>query len=106
MTQTDKLLAFLRLNPGASSLEITMACGIVNVTGRVSDLRASGTPVDCRKRTDGRDGYWLGEGEARPGYARFTAEDTPRNIERKVATAFAPVDAALEAWQRVFGGDS
>jgi hypothetical protein len=58
-SQASRLLQYLRLNPGASSLEITMACGIVNVTGRVSDLRAVGVPVACRKRRDGRDGYWL-----------------------------------------------
>jgi hypothetical protein len=61
MTQAEKLLAYLRTNPGASSLEITMACGIVNVTGRVSDLRARGLTVECRKRADHRDGYWLRE---------------------------------------------
>lgn len=57
MTQTDKLERYLRHHPGASSLEITIDLGIVNTTGRVSDLRARGLDVVCRKRADGRDGY-------------------------------------------------
>jgi len=61
MTQTETLIRFLRANPGATSLEITLATSLVNVTGRVSDARAAGFIVDCRKRTDGRKGYWLVE---------------------------------------------
>lgn len=61
MTQTRLLLVYLRQNPGASSLEVTIDCGIVNVTGRVSDLRAAGHTVECRRRMDGRDGYWVRE---------------------------------------------
>ena len=58
--QKARLYRYLRENPGASSLEITLALGIVNVTGRVSDLRNEpGIDVDCRKRRDGIDGYWL-----------------------------------------------
>ena len=67
MTQPTRLLRFLREHPGASSLEITIACGIVNVTGRVSDLRATGYLVECRRRTDKRDGYWVVE----PGQLGF-----------------------------------
>lgn len=59
MTQTQRLHRYLRENPGATSLEITLALGIVNVTGRVSDLRAQGIEVRCAKRRDGRDGYSL-----------------------------------------------
>jgi helix-turn-helix protein len=60
MSQSDRLYWFLIDNPGASSLEITRACEIVNVTGRISDLRARGFVIDCRRRSwDGRDGYWL-----------------------------------------------
>jgi len=61
MTQTQRVLAYLRSNPGASSLEITLACGIVNVTGRISDLRAQGYEVKCYRRSDGRDGYLVVE---------------------------------------------
>jgi hypothetical protein len=61
MTQTQTLISFLRANPGATSLEITMATSLVNVTGRVSDARAAGYTIECRKRTDKRAGYWLVE---------------------------------------------
>jgi hypothetical protein len=46
-TQSERLLAYLKSNPGASSLEITLATRIVNVTGRISDLRAAGHRIDC-----------------------------------------------------------
>jgi hypothetical protein len=59
MTQVEKLRGYLEANPGASSLEITKATEVVNVTGRVSDLRARGVDIRCRKRRDGRDGYWI-----------------------------------------------
>jgi hypothetical protein len=61
LTQTERLIRFLRGNPGSTSLEITLACGIVNVTGRVSDARALGYTVECKRRTDGRLAYWLNE---------------------------------------------
>lgn len=58
-TQTARLLHYLHQNPGASSLEITLALSIVNVTGRISDLRAAGHDIRCAKRKDGADGYSL-----------------------------------------------
>jgi hypothetical protein len=61
VTQTQRLLRYLRANPGATSLEITLATSLVNVTGRVSDARAAGYTVECRTRTDKRKGYWLVE---------------------------------------------
>lgn len=61
MTQTDRLLTFLRTHPQATSLEITLACGIVNVTGRVSDARAAGHVIECVRRFDGNQGYVLVE---------------------------------------------
>ena len=63
MTQTERLVEYLREHPEATSLEITMACGIVNVTGRVSDARAAGFDVRCERRSDGRQGYRLVEPE-------------------------------------------
>jgi len=55
--QPARLLRFLREHPGASSLEVTQALYVVNVTGRISDLRAAGYDVQCRRRPDGADGY-------------------------------------------------
>ena len=67
MTQVERLIAYLRSHPGASSLEVVRDLAIVNTTGRVSDIRAlPGFDVECRKRSDGRDGYWLVVIEARP----------------------------------------
>jgi hypothetical protein len=57
VNQTERLVRYLRDNPGASSLEITLACDIVNVTGRVSDARAQGVDIVCKRRRDGRQGY-------------------------------------------------
>ena len=45
-TQSVRLLAYVRANPGVSSLEITLASRIVNVTGRVSDLRKAGRVIE------------------------------------------------------------
>lgn len=61
-TQVERLIRYLRANPGASSLEIIRDCLIVNTTGRISDIRAlPGYDVRCAKRRDGYDGYWLVE---------------------------------------------
>lgn len=61
MTQTERLIEYVRSHPEASSLDITLACGIVNVTGRVSDARAQGVEVVCERREDGRQGYRIVE---------------------------------------------
>lgn len=53
MTQADRLLRWIRANPGTSSLEITVALGIVNTTGRISDLRAAGHVIDAKRDRDG-----------------------------------------------------
>ena len=53
MSQADRLLRYLMANPGASSLEVTMACSIVNVTGRVSDLRAAGHRIEAKRDSRG-----------------------------------------------------
>jgi hypothetical protein len=55
--QPMRMLRWLRANPDSSSLEITSALSIPNVTGRVSDLRAAGYIVECRRRPDGVDAY-------------------------------------------------
>ena len=60
MTQTERLIAWLRANPGSSSIEITIGLRIVNVTGRISDIRAAGYTVEC-KTVDGVARYYLRE---------------------------------------------
>ncbi len=64
--QPMRLLRWLRDHPGASSLEITSNLWIVNVTGRVSDLRAAGYVIDCRKAPDGFDRYFVREARPEP----------------------------------------
>jgi hypothetical protein len=64
--QAMRLLRWLRSNPGASSLEITQALSVVNVTGRVSDLRAAGYVIECRKGPDRRDRYFVRESRPEP----------------------------------------
>ena len=59
-SQAARLLRWLRANPGSSSLEVTLALGIVNVTGRISDLRAAGYVVECRS-VEGVDRYFIRE---------------------------------------------
>lgn len=61
MTQAQSLLWYLRKYPGSSSLEITHDLSLVNVTGRVSDLRAQGIDVVCFTRDDGVKGYRIVE---------------------------------------------
>jgi hypothetical protein len=50
-TQADRLLAYLRRRgrDGVTSMDVIDELGIVNVTGRVSDLRAKGYQVKCRR---------------------------------------------------------
>jgi hypothetical protein len=59
ITQTDRLLAYLESHPGASSLEITQALAIINVTGRISDLRASGHRIEDRRDSRGVHRYYI-----------------------------------------------
>lgn len=59
--QTDRLHRWLKANPGSSSLEITVATRIVNVTGRVSDLRAEGIDVAVDRDKDGTFRYRVRE---------------------------------------------
>lgn len=62
-TQAETLVAYLREHPQATSLEVTLATSIVNVTGRVSDARAAGHQIVCARRRDGRQGYTFIEPE-------------------------------------------
>lgn len=65
-TQAERLLAWLRANPGASSLEMTMALAIVNTTGRISDIRASGVVVECIEDKIGVARYYVRDPNPEP----------------------------------------
>lgn len=59
MTQTERLVAYLRTHPGASGLEIIHALNLPKYTSRISDARAAGFVIECERRSDGRQGYRL-----------------------------------------------
>jgi len=71
-TQATRLLRFLRANPGSSSLEITDALRLPNVTGRVSDLREAGYVVLCIRDREGVARYRLVE---RPAQLTLTGAE-------------------------------
>lgn len=58
-TQNERVLAFLRANPGATALDIAHGCHpwVSNPRARISDLRANGFEVRVVKRPDGRNGF-------------------------------------------------
>lgn len=61
MTQAARLLLYLTLNPGATVMEMQLALHpfISNPRARLSDLRAAGNIIECRKRSDGQRGFYL-----------------------------------------------
>jgi hypothetical protein len=58
-TQVERLLAYLAANPGATGLEIVTTLAMPKYTSRISDARDQGHTIECRKRADGKDGYWI-----------------------------------------------
>lgn len=62
-TQTERILASLTEHPGASSLELTAALRVVNVTGRISDLRAQGHYIVDRREGGVHRYYLIEEGQ-------------------------------------------
>lgn len=64
--QPARLLRWLRDHQGASSLEITQALLVINVTGRISDLRAAGYVIDCKRDPEGVDRYFVKEPRPAP----------------------------------------
>lgn len=62
MTQTDRLIAYLRTHPQASGLEIIAALHLPKYTSRISDARAQGVQIDCIRRSDGYRGYVVRDG--------------------------------------------
>ena len=65
MTQTDRLIRYLRAHPGASSLDIIRDLSIVNTTGRISDARDRGVVIECRK-VEGVSRYFVKEARLEP----------------------------------------
>lgn len=65
-------------------------------------LVRAGRIVECEC---GCGRYRLAFQESGPGYARFTADDTPADVERKMADAFGPVHGIVDAFSRYMGGE-
>jgi len=63
MTQNERVLAFLRANPGATALDIAHGCHpwVSNPRARISDLRAAGYVITPEKRADGKTGFVVRE---------------------------------------------
>ena len=61
MTQTERLLNYLRSRPGCSSLEIVQDLRIINTTGRISDLRKAGHVIEAQRDKRGVYRFWLVE---------------------------------------------
>lgn len=59
MTQTERIVAFLRAHPDATTMELQfgLAPFVSNPRARISDARAQGILIDCVTRADGRKGY-------------------------------------------------
>jgi hypothetical protein len=64
-TQNDRVLAFLRANPGATAMDVAHGCHpwVSNPRARISDLRAAGHVIDVVKRSDGKNGFVVREPE-------------------------------------------
>jgi hypothetical protein len=56
-TQVERLVAYIRANPGVTGLEIIQALSLPKYTSRVSDARAQGIDIVCERRSDGEFGY-------------------------------------------------
>jgi hypothetical protein len=56
-TQTERLVAYVKANPGVTGMEIIRALSLPKYTSRISDARALGVQIVCMKRADGRRGY-------------------------------------------------
>lgn len=61
MTQVERVVAFVRSHPGCSTMELQLGLHpfVSNPRARISDARAAGHVIDCRRRGDGERGYVL-----------------------------------------------
>lgn len=66
MTQTARLVEYLRTHPQATGLEIVRALSLPKYTSRISDARAAGIDIVCERRSDGRLGYRVVESRPAP----------------------------------------
>ena len=62
MTQSQRVLAFLRAHGGSSTMELQLGLHpfVANPRARISDLRARGYVIECRRRGD-VEGFYVVE---------------------------------------------
>ena len=65
MTQTDRLIAYLRSHPGASAMQLITELRMPKYTSRISDARDRGVVIECR-RVDGINRYFVKEARPEP----------------------------------------
>jgi hypothetical protein len=70
-TQVERLVRYLRANPGATGLEIVTTLAMPKYTSRISDAREQGFVIVCEKDRNGRNGYWLIEAPTQMALAGF-----------------------------------
>ena len=66
MSQTERLIAYLRSHPGATAMQLVTELRMPKYTSRVSDARARGIEIECVK-----------EG----GLHRYYLRDTPVQLQ-------------------------
>lgn len=61
MTQTQRVVAWIRANPGTTVMELQLALHpfVSNPRARISDARAAGHVIECARRFDGQMGFRL-----------------------------------------------
>lgn len=61
MTQTERVLRYVAEHPGCTILELTNGLDpfVANPRARISDARAAGHTILCKRRPDGRSGFYL-----------------------------------------------
>lgn len=57
LTQTERLIRYLRANPGASGMELVTALRMPKYTSRISDARDQGIDIVCFKDDKGVNRY-------------------------------------------------
>lgn len=62
-TQTDRIVAFIRANPGCSILDLARGLDpfVANPRARISDARAEGHVITCKRDAKGIARYYVVE---------------------------------------------
>ena len=61
LTQAERVVRFIADNPGCTILDLTRGLDpfVANVRARISDARKDGHRIECRRRGDGVNGFWV-----------------------------------------------